>query len=304
MGCWAPPLQPVAVGPRQLLGKPAHQQRPGPQAVAACKKRRACTLTLQFPDVRPSRPQTPPLAARGLPFATQLSFYIQRWCNSTSATYTNAGIDDNAYQATNFAYVQLGAMIGEKAPRRMMLITMDSRGGGGGGCLRSVANIARTTCDPNAVCTGAACVCGTNYYGDGITCSRTRRAISPLSLEAGTHGRLTPAMPSFLVATVAHSGDVLEQHRPGLLFRFHDHDVRWHECDHDDLRAGPCGQCDAPVPVERPPQLARRLGRSHQQLQAYVERRPLARAPVRSWGDNATGRSGGARGTQLSHALC
>ena len=43
-------------------------------------------------------------------------------------------------------------------------------------CCR-LANLASVTCDVNAVCSGAACVCKTNYYGDGFTCSRTMPAI-------------------------------------------------------------------------------------------------------------------------------
>ena len=35
----------------------------------------------------------------------------------------------------------------------------------------NVANVATVTCDANAACSGAACVCGTNYYGNGATCA-------------------------------------------------------------------------------------------------------------------------------------
>ena len=42
----------------------------------------------------------------------QLSLYVKRWCNTTSVSYTNAGIDDNAYQASNF---RLGAVADTRA---------------------------------------------------------------------------------------------------------------------------------------------------------------------------------------------
>jgi hypothetical protein len=34
----------------------------------------------------------------------QLSFFIRRWCNTTSISYSNAGFDDNQFQASNFQY--------------------------------------------------------------------------------------------------------------------------------------------------------------------------------------------------------
>ena len=35
-----------------------------------------------------------------------LSFWIKRWCNSSSVSFANAGFDDYQYSASNFAYVQ------------------------------------------------------------------------------------------------------------------------------------------------------------------------------------------------------
>ena len=35
-----------------------------------------------------------------------LSFWIKRWCNSSSVRFANAGFDDYQYSASNFAYVQ------------------------------------------------------------------------------------------------------------------------------------------------------------------------------------------------------
>ena len=39
----------------------------------------------------------------------------------------------------------------------------------------SVSNVVALTCDPNAVCSGAKCICSTNYYGNGLSCSRKAR---------------------------------------------------------------------------------------------------------------------------------
>jgi hypothetical protein len=66
----------------------------------------------------------------------RLSFFIRRWCNASSLTYSNAAFDDNAFVNNNFG----------------------------------LTNLASQTCDPNASCVGATCVCNTNYYGDGLTC--------------------------------------------------------------------------------------------------------------------------------------
>jgi hypothetical protein len=66
----------------------------------------------------------------------QLSFFIRRWCNTTSISYSNAGFDDNQFQASNF----------------------------------QLTNVKSIQCDPNASCAGATCVCNTNYFGSGTSC--------------------------------------------------------------------------------------------------------------------------------------
>ena len=48
-----------------------------------------------------------PHAARPL----QLSFYIKRYCNTTALAYTNAGLDDNAFQTSNLKYVAVLAAL-------------------------------------------------------------------------------------------------------------------------------------------------------------------------------------------------
>jgi len=67
----------------------------------------------------------------------RLSFFIKRWCNGT-VRYTNNGLDDYNYKANSFA----------------------------------ISTLSSVTCHPKAVCSGATCVCGTNFFGDGFSCSR------------------------------------------------------------------------------------------------------------------------------------
>ena len=36
----------------------------------------------------------------------QLSFYIKRWCNTSSAAFIGSGYDDNQFSANNFQYAR------------------------------------------------------------------------------------------------------------------------------------------------------------------------------------------------------
>ena len=53
----------------------------------------------------------------------------------------------------------------------------------------SVVNLVDQTCDPNAVCVNAKCTCGTNYYGDGLTCQRTCDPRMQRAKKGASHGR-------------------------------------------------------------------------------------------------------------------
>jgi hypothetical protein len=44
--------------------------------------------------------------------------------------------------------------------------------------------VSSVTCHSKAVCSGATCVCGTNYFGNGFTCTRT----SPSLGHPASHG--------------------------------------------------------------------------------------------------------------------
>ena len=66
----------------------------------------------------------------------RLSFFVKRWCNATALNMTNVGHDDN---------YRRGASV-------------------------RLASVDYVTCDPNAECHSATCVCKTNYYGNGKQC--------------------------------------------------------------------------------------------------------------------------------------
>ena len=162
-----PHTQADSVGPGQILGQHPAEQRP----------RRANAPIL------PAVLFTMSDAAHGecggvVPAHVQLnlsqaSFFIKRWCSSASVNYANAGIDDNQYKANNIQY----AVLWVAASRRLRPLTtlrnwLLRRWAGRVWC--RFTNVVSVTCDPNALCSGATCVCGTNYYGTGLACQRTR----------------------------------------------------------------------------------------------------------------------------------
>jgi hypothetical protein len=67
----------------------------------------------------------------------RLSMFVKRWCNASALNYAAGGIDDNAFSGNNFGLV----------------------------------NVNFVTCDPNAACANAACVCNNPFFGNGFSCA-------------------------------------------------------------------------------------------------------------------------------------
>ena len=97
--------------------------------------------------------------------ATQVSFFVKRWCAAANLYFTNSGDDDNLYQSNSVAYVGSPG----SGVRDQCVLT----GCCGRSLDRRLASTSAIACDPNASCVGGTCVCNTNYYGTGLVCQCT-----------------------------------------------------------------------------------------------------------------------------------
>ena len=100
----------------------------------------------------------------------QLSFYVKRWCTTGTSSFTAAGIDNYAYQTSNFAYGFEGS---RRLHTRMCAGHVSHSARMVGVPQYSLSAASSIVCGANAACTGATCVCQTNYYGSGLSCART-----------------------------------------------------------------------------------------------------------------------------------